>query len=152
VPAVSGRTTRPRRHAPAHIHDDPKGGAVLSYLTKYALRRPKLGRRVRVDERLALNLPGYHGGAYVRVFVEDTSGRTRWRGTPPEPRVRLRIADCDNEIRLWFEVDSPGSRTNSLHKIDTLVGSLRRFRAALAAEADLYATRSSRKEDLSCRT
>ena len=130
----------------------------MSYLTQYALRRPQiLGRRragrrpARVDERLKLNLPGFHGDAFVRVFVEDTSGH-RWRGTPPEPRVRLRIADCENEISLWFELEDPQSRVNSLHKIDTLVGSLTRFRAALAAEADLSATRSSRKEDRPCRT
>ena len=129
----------------------------MSYLAQY-VRRPSFGvlsggrnRGTRVDERLPLNLPGFHGDAYVRVFVEDTSTKSR-RGTPPEPRVRLRIADCENEIRLWFEVDSPESRTNSLHKIDTLLGSLHRFRDALAAEADLYATRSSRKEDLTCRT
>ena len=130
----------------------------MSYLAQYAVRRPEsLGRRfgrrgaARVDERLKLNLPGFHGDAFVRVFVQDTSG-ARLRGTPPEPRVRLRIADCDNEISLWFEVDSPESRANSLHKIDTLLGALHRFRDALLAEADLYATRSSRKEDPSCRT
>ena len=136
----------------------------MSYLARYAGRRPTFGMvrggrarsGVRVDERLLLNLPGFHGGAYVRVFVEDTSGRTRWRGTPPEPRVRLRIADCSDEIDLWFEVDSPESRTNSLHKVDTLLGALHRFRDALDAEAALYAVRSghrsSRKEDPSCRT
>ncbi len=111
---------------------------------------------MRVDERLLLNLPGFHGGAYVRVFVEDTSMKPTTRGTPPEPRVRLRIADCDDVIALWFEVDSPESRTNSLHKIDSLLGALHRFRDALDAEAGLYAVRSghrtSRKEDLSCRT
>ncbi len=128
----------------------------MSYLTPYTARRPILGwraggarRGVRVDERLLLNLPGFHGDAFVRVFVEDTSGR-RWRGTPPEPRVRLRIADCDNEISLWFEVDSPESRTNSLHKIDTLLGALGRFRDALAAEADLFATREEDRKP--CRT
>ena len=131
----------------------------MSYLAPYADRRPTLGwraggrrRGVRVDERLLLNLPGFHGGAFVRVFVEDTTGRTRWRGAPPEPRVRLRIADCDHEISLWFELDTPQARTNALHKIDTLLGALGRFRDALDAEADLIATRSSRREDRSCRT
>ncbi len=132
----------------------------MSYLTPYAVRRPILGwragggrRGVRVDERLLLNLPGFHGGAYVRVFVEDTSIKTRWRETPPEPRVRLRIADCDDAISLWFELDSPQARTNSLHKIATLLGSLGRFRDALQAEADLIAHReTSREEDRSCRT
>jgi len=31
------------------------------------------GRRVRVNERWFLNLPGFRGGAYVMAFVEDTS-------------------------------------------------------------------------------
>ena len=130
----------------------------MSYLVQYVQRAPQLfGRRrkghgaARVDERLMLNLPGFHGDAFVRVFVQDTSGHTNRRGTP-EPRVRLRIGDCSNEISLWFEVDSPGDRANSLHKVDTLIGALHRFRDALAAEADLHATRSSRKEDRSCRT
>ena len=71
---------------------------------------------------------------------------------PPEPRIRLRIADCENEISLWFEVDSSGSRTNSLHKIDTLLGALGRFRVALSEEAQLADHREGRKEDLACRT
>lgn len=127
----------------------------MSYLAQYAQRRPEsLGRRftrrrgARVDERLKLNLPGFHGDAYVRVFVEDTTGRRRAQ----EPRVRLRIADCENEISLWFELEDAAHRTNSLHKIDTLLGALTRFREALRAEADLQDTRSSRKEDRSCRT
>ncbi|HEX4521831.1 MAG TPA: hypothetical protein VH063_19830 [Gaiellaceae bacterium] len=33
---------------------------------------------------------------------------------------------------------SPERRQNSLHKIDTLLGSLTRFRAALEAECELY--------------
>jgi hypothetical protein len=124
----------------------------VSYLAPYAGRRFAVLRMgVRVDERTKLNLPGFHGDAFVRVFVEDTS-RKRWRREIPEPRVRLRIGDCDNEIALWFELDSPQARTNSLHKIDTLVGALQRFREALAAEADIADHRASRKEGHVCRT
>ena len=31
--------------------------------------------KARVDERAFLNLPGFHGGAYVVGYVEDTSER-----------------------------------------------------------------------------
>jgi len=92
----------------------------VSYLTSYAKRSSPV-RGPGVDEKLALNLPGFHGGAYVRVFVEDTTFR-RWRRQPPEPRIRFRIADCSNEISLWFELDSPAARENSLYKIDALLG------------------------------
>jgi hypothetical protein len=113
----------------------------MSYLLAHAARRPTsfghAARGARVDERTKLNLPEFDGGAYVRVFVEDTTGR-RVRRRPPEPRVRLRIGDCSNTIALEFGVASTESRENSLHKIDALLGALARFRDALAAEADLY--------------
>ena len=44
--------------------------------------------RARVNERWFLNLPGFHGGAYVMAFVEDTSecGPQRQNvGLPPTP-------------------------------------------------------------------
>ena len=115
----------------------------MSYLTSYATRNPRV-RGAGVDEKIRLNRPGFHGGAYVRVLVEDTTFR-RWRRRPPEPRIRLRIADCSNEVSLWFELDSEPARENSLHKIDTLLDALRRFRAALDAEAELYAHREQHR-------
>jgi hypothetical protein len=111
----------------------------MSYLTSYATRNPPVRGR-GLDERILLNLPGFHADAYVRVFVEDTSQRT-WRGRPPEPRIRFRVADCTNEISLWFELDSAAARDNSLHKIETLLGAVQRFRDALWLEAELYELR-----------
>jgi hypothetical protein len=116
----------------------------MSYLTSYATRNPRV-RGAGVDEKIRLNLPGFHGGAYVRVFVEDTTFR-KWRRRPPEPRIRLRIADCSNEISLWFELSSEPARENSLYKIDTLLGALERFRAALDTEAELYAHREQHRQ------
>ena len=116
---------------------------MVSYLTSYATRSPRI-RGAGVDEKLRLNLPGFHGEAFVRVFVEDTTGR-KWRRRPPQPRIRLRIADCTNEISLWFEIDSAAARENSLYKVDTLLGALRRFRGALEAEAELYAHRAQHR-------
>jgi len=116
----------------------------MSYLLQHATRRPSLARRsrrrVRLDERTRLNYPDFDGGAFVRVFVEDTSVR-RVRRRIPEPRLRLRIGDCNHEIALEFGVETPALRENSLHKIDTLLGALDRFRDGLIAEADLHAER-----------
>jgi hypothetical protein len=131
----------------------------MSYLLQHATRRPLLARRsrrgVRLDERTLLNHPEFDGGAFVRVFVEDTSGR-RVRRRIPEPRLRLRIGDCTNEIFLEFGVDSRARRENSLHKIDTLLGALDRFRAGLIDEADLYAARerarADKRKEARCRT
>ena len=51
--------------------------------------------------------------------------RPRQRRTS-KPRIRLRVADCENEIpiALWFEADDAGLRHNSLHKIATLIAAL----------------------------
>ena len=120
----------------------------MSYLVQHLPRerggvvRP-LRRGARVDERLRLNREGYCGDAYVRVFVEDTSRRARRRGIP-EPRIKLRIADCSNVIALEFDVSTAGFRENSLFKIDTLLGALTRFRRGLVEESELYAARERR--------
>jgi hypothetical protein len=122
----------------------------MSYLLQYATRTRAPTRRrrrgaARVDERTLLNRPGYYAGAYVRVYVEDTSARRARRGRfckrPPEPRVRLQIADCTNAINLEFALTTPGERENSLFKINTLIAALHRFRDGLDAEADLYEER-----------
>ena len=115
----------------------------MSYLSSYATRNPRV-RGAGVDEKIRLNLRGFHGGAYVRVFVEDTTFR-KWRRRPPHPRIRLRIADCSNEISLWFELHTPETRDNALYKINTLLGALERFRAALDAEAELYEHREQHR-------
>jgi hypothetical protein len=120
----------------------------MSYLTQYAGWRPVAVRRrrrgARVDERALLNLPAFDGGAYVRVYVEDTSTRKRRR--PVAPRVRLRIADCINEINIEFSVESAEERENSRHKIETLTAALERFRAGFAAEAELRELREQRHD------
>jgi hypothetical protein len=121
----------------------------MSYLTQYVAARP-LGRKgTRVDEHTVLNFPAFDGGAHVRAFVEDTSNRKRrrWRRLP-SPRLKLRITDCTNEIHLEFSVDSPELRENSLHKINTLIAALERFRAGLAAEAHLRALRENPRKEV----
>jgi hypothetical protein len=131
----------------------------MSYLTLHALRRPTSVRPARpgprVDEETLLNFPEFDGGAHVRVFVEDTSAhRVRRRGLP-SPRLKLRITDCSNEIYLEFSVDSAELRENSLHKIDTLIAALERFRSGLRAEAALRDERERRPrhgKETRCRT
>jgi len=105
--------------------------------------------RARVDERRFLNLPGFHGGAYVLAYVEDTSDREPVRGPyckddcPDcphnfEARVILEIADCSRRAELEFDLDSESARANSLHKVDTLIAALRVFRKGLVEEFKQY--------------
>jgi len=108
----------------------------MSYLLQYARRPDSITSRkppARVDEWARLNRPGLYGDAFVRVFVEDT---TRGR-SDRDPELVLQIADCTNTINLELSLETPQLRENSLYKVDTLLGRLRRFRDGLAAEAQL---------------
>jgi hypothetical protein len=128
----------------------------MSYLAQHVLRRPVSARPgARVDERIALNLAEFDGGAHVRAFVENTSAQRVRRRHIPSPRLKLRIADCENAIHLEFSVNSAVERENSLHKIDALIASLERFRAGLEAEAALRHERERRprtRKEARCRT
>jgi hypothetical protein len=101
--------------------------------------------RARVNERWFLNLPGFHGGAYVVAYVEDTSERGLLREQECEccvsnfePRIILELADCHDRISLEFDVDSEAGRANSLYKLDTLISALRIFREGIVAEFEPY--------------
>ena len=122
----------------------------MSYLIQHALSRSSQARPIRrgtrVDECTLLNQPAFDGGAHVSVFVEDTSGRRLRRRRVPSPRLKLQIADCVNEINLELSVDSAELRENSLYKVETLIAALERFRAGLAAEAELRALRECARE------
>ena len=114
--------------------------------------------KARVDVRRFLNVPGFHGGAYVVAYVEDTSDReiTRRdlfgyessRYVNPQPRIILEIADCADRISLEFELASELNVENSLHKVDVLLGTLTEFRAGLVEEARLYREREPEVEAL----
>ena len=117
----------------------------MTYLLQHATRHPalRLARRgARLDLETLLNRPGYFGDAHIRAFVEDTTERKlRLRRRIPHPRIELELTDCINEIHLEFDLTTAGHRDNALHQVDTLLEGLAAFRAALAAEAELYAAR-----------
>ena len=114
--------------------------------------------KARVDVRRFLNLPGFHGAAYVVAYVEDTSGREITkrdlfgyegsRYVNPQPRIILEIADCSERISLKFELHPELQIENSLHKVNVLRGTLSEFRAGLVEEASLYREREPEVERL----
>ena len=106
-------------------------------------------RRARVSERHFLNLPGYHAGAYVRAYVEDTSALAPEHDGRPLTylaQIELEIADCFRRITLEFDITSAGERMNSFHKVDTLIAALQAFREGMAEEASLYRARAAAVE------
>ena len=115
--------------------------------------------RARVNERWFLNLPGFHAGAYVVAYVEDTSDCGPRRDAycadddctqcPAnfEPRMTLEIADCYKRVNLDFDVDSEEARANSLHKLDTLLAALSVFRKGIVEESEQYVRRERELEE-----
>jgi hypothetical protein len=106
--------------------------------------------KARVDVRRFLNYPGFHDGAYIVAYVEDTRPRRispprKPRAFPsdPIPRARtiLEIADCGERINLEFSLHSELQVQNSLHKVDCLLDALTVFRQGLVEEAAMYAQR-----------
>jgi hypothetical protein len=106
----------------------------------------------RVSERWFLNLPGFHGGAYVLAYLEDTSELhprpEEWcdEDCPEcphnfEPNSLLELSDCYKRIQLDMDFSTEAGRQNSLHKLDTLITALRVFRAGVEAEFAEYERR-----------
>ena len=91
-------------------------------------------RKARVVEQHFLNLPGFHAGAFVRAYVEDTSDK---QDRMVSPQLVVEIADCYRRIELEFDVDDAEERMNSFHKIETLIAALVAFRDGMSAEAEL---------------
>ena len=112
--------------------------------------------RARVNERWFLNLPGFHGGAYVMAFVEDTSERgpqyceecDECEPENFEPRTIFEIGDGEDRVELELDVYSERRRANSLHKLDTLITALRVFRKGLEEEFAEYDRREQELKEL----
>ena len=112
--------------------------------------------RARVNERVFLNLPGFHGGAYIFTYVEDTTERGLARDCDDpectqctynfEPQMILELSTGSQDILFTFDVDSEDGRANSLHKVDTLLAALRVFRQGLVEEFEPYDRRERELE------
>jgi hypothetical protein len=116
--------------------------------------RGRARRSGKRGERWFLDLPCFHGGAFVVAYVEDTSARGLHdcdecnERENFEPRTILEIADCNDRIALEFEIYSDARRANSLYKLDTLVAALRVFRKGLEEEFAEYDRREQELKEL----
>jgi hypothetical protein len=84
-------------------------------------------------ERLFLNPPRHHGGAYIIAEVEAGAydqadgDEHRWVSST------LRISDCSRVIELDFPTGNDDTRAATMFKLDLLIETLTGFRAALQA-------------------
>lgn len=99
--------------------------------------------------RAMLNLPGFQTTGAVVAEVENTStwksgkdrdGRdlTKWAC---DPHVTLQFADCDRATSFDFTFGNEFEHENNLHKVDTMITALTKFRSGLALEQERYMDR-----------
>src|SRR5207249_2944386 len=89
--------TCPSRNATTVVPCDTREEASsMSYLSSYATRNPRV-RGAGVDEKIRLNLRGFHGGAYVRVFDgrHDVSQVAAPAAAPTHPPADRRLLERD---------------------------------------------------------
>ena len=96
-----------------------------------------------------LNLPGQESIACIVTHIK----RGDWgqkNDLYRNSEYELTITDCADQAKLNLEHDTEYDRSNSLHKIDTLISVLTDFRTEVAKEfeiqADLEAKRKAKKE------
>jgi hypothetical protein len=99
-----------------------------------------------------LNLPGYQSTAAIVAEIEDTStweegkgrnGRSMKNAYAVEPHIMVQFANCDRSISFDFDITTPEERSNSFHKIDTMIDALMSFREGLTIEAQRYKKRQA---------
>ena len=107
------------------------------------IEEKKMSKKFHVNERAFLNL---HTDlrAYIIAYVEDTNP---YPACCEEYRhggdISHRIADCFNEIDLYFDLATARGRENSLHKARMLADILGRFSDAIESEVKAIEERTT---------
>jgi hypothetical protein len=105
-----------------------------------------MNKQFHVNERAFLNLQS-NLRAYVIACVEDSSPYPACCDEYREGGlISLRIADCYDEINLYFDLSSARERENSLYKAKKLAEILTLFRDALEAEAKAIEDRQTLRQ------
>ena len=105
-----------------------------------------MSKKFHLNERAFLNLPT-NLRAYIIAFVEDSSIYPACCDEYREGgQISLRIADCYNEIDLYFDLSTARERENARHKAKTLAEILGRFRDAIETEVKAIEERETLRQ------
>jgi len=108
-------------------------------------QRGKMSRKYHMNERAFLNLPT-NLRAYIIASVEDSSTYTAGQDEYREGgQIELRIADCFEEIGLYFDLSTKRERENALFKAKTLAEILTKFKDAIEIEVKAIEQREALK-------
>ena len=82
--------------------------------------------------------------AYVIAIVEDAREKhVCCKNSDEWHEIQLRIADCSQEIELYFDLSSIEERENSLFKIRTLSEVIQQFKTAIEIEVEVINARQA---------
>ncbi|MBK9162388.1 MAG: hypothetical protein IPM21_00440 [Acidobacteria bacterium] len=82
--------------------------------------------------------------AYIIAVVEDAREKhVCCKGSDDYNEIALRIADCSQEIELYFDLETFEDRQNSLHKVRLLAEVINEFRSAIEREIEVINARDS---------
>ncbi|MBX3294708.1 MAG: hypothetical protein KF762_03210 [Acidobacteria bacterium] len=82
--------------------------------------------------------------AYVIAVVEDArEKRVCCKDSDDWHEITLKIADCSEEIELYFDLRSVEERENSLYKIRTLAEVVNEFKRAIELEIEVINAREA---------
>ena len=102
-----------------------------------------MSKRYHVERREFLNKFS-NLREYIIAIVEDARERhVCCKASDEWHEISLRIADCSEEIELYFDLSSIEERENSLYKIRTLVEAMTEFKRAIEREAEVINARES---------
>ena len=102
-----------------------------------------MDKKYHVRERAFLNL---HSDmrAYVIGIVEDAREKHVCCGRVEDgPEITLRIADCYEEIDLYFDIRTTEERENSLYKIRKLAEVINAVQRAIDLEVEVINARQT---------
>jgi hypothetical protein len=102
-----------------------------------------MSKKYHVQERTFLNLH-MELRAYIIAVVEDTReipniNEDDWKWG----QIELKLADCNREISLDFDLSTADGRENSLYKIGKIAEVINAFHEALKIEAESITERQS---------
>lgn len=88
--------------------------------------------------RQFLNKKGHHSNAFIYAEISKNVSSSKnkdksnyWRDT------ELKIGDCDRIVNLSMDLNSLNSASNSIHKLDILINTLKAFKKAFIKEVNL---------------
>lgn len=101
--------------------------------------------------RALLNKPGHHSTGAIVAEIEDTDtwevgkngdGKTIAHGWNAAPRVVFQISNCDRSLSFDVDLEERDAYLNSLHKVDTMIDALEKFRTGVVQERGRYVRRA----------